>query len=98
MVFGFFCAESTQALTTSRIKRLYVFTRRVSVTLHSRLAKHSATRGGATRLAGAGVSPNASNLSMSRPDELPTLTTLGAIFRAGIAITHSPVACNAAKL
>ena len=69
-----------------------------SVTLHSRLAKHSATRGGVTRSLGAGVRPNASNLLKSRPDELPTFTTLGANLRAGMAITHSPVARKAAKL
>src|ERR1039457_635324 len=98
MVFGFFCAESTQALTTSRIKRLYVFTRRESTTLHSRLAKHSATRGGATRLAGAGVRRNLLNLSISRPEQLPTPTTFGASSSAGMAITHSFVARSATKL
>ncbi len=50
------------------------------------------------RIAGTGVRPKAANLSMSRPDELPTFTTLGANSSAGTAITHSPVARNAAKL
>src|SRR5271167_4348046 len=31
MVFGFFCAGSIQALSTSRTKRLYLLTRRVAV-------------------------------------------------------------------
>ena len=75
MVLGFFCVGSVQALSTSRIKRLYLFTSRVSATLHSRLAKHSAIKGGVTRWAEICVKPNASNLSISRPDELPTCTT-----------------------
>src|ERR1019366_81852 len=98
MVFGFFCAGSLQALSTSRINRLYFLTRRVSATLHSRLAKHSATRGGVTRSAGVWVNPNAANLLRSRPEQLPTSTTLGASFSPGRAITHSRVARNAAKL
>src|ERR1017187_8975886 len=98
MVFGFFCAGSVHALSTSRMNRVYLLTRLVSATLHSRLAKHSATRGGATRSAGAGVRPNLSNLSTSRPEQLPTFTTLGASSSAGTAITHSFVARNAAKL
>src|ERR1035441_8135775 len=98
MVFGSFCAGSVQALSTSRMKRLYLLTRRVSATLHSRLAKHSATRGGATRWAGVGVSPNLSNFSTSRPEQLPTSTTLDASSSAGTAITHSLVTRNAAKL
>src|ERR1035437_8952131 len=98
MVLGSFCVGSVQALSTSRTKRLYLLTRRVSATLHSRFAKHSATKGGATRLAGAGVKPNLLNLSKSRPEQLPTFTTLGASSRAGTAITHSLVARNAAKL
>jgi len=40
-------------------------------------------RGGATREAGNFVSPNASNLSMSRPDEFPTSTTFLTNLRAG---------------
>src|SRR5271165_1677666 len=98
MVLGFVCAGSVQAFSTSTTKRLYRLTRRVSVTLHSRLAKHSATRGGATRSAGVGVNPNATNLSTSRPEQLPTSTTLDASSSAGTAMTHSPVARNAAKL
>src|SRR5664280_756631 len=98
MVFGFLCAGSLHALTTSRTKRLYLLTRRVSATLHSRFAKHSATRGGDTRSAGSGVRPNLSNFSTSRPEQLPTPTTLPASFNAGTAITHSFVARNAAKL
>ena len=35
---------------------------------------------------------------MSRPEQLPILTTLGASSTAGMAITHSPVARKAAKL
>src|ERR1035441_4717087 len=92
MVFGFFCAGSDQALRTSRTKRLYLLTRWVSTTRHSRFAKHSATRGGATRLAGTGVSPNLLNLSTSRPEQLPMATTLDASSSAGSAITHSFVA------
>src|ERR1039458_8530532 len=98
MVFGFFCAGSIQALSTSRTKRLYLLTRRVSDTLHSRLAKRAATRGGATRSAGAAVRPNLANFSTSRPEQFPTSTTLGASARAGTAITHSFVVRNAAKL
>src|SRR5208283_944071 len=98
MVFGNFRVGSVQALRTSRIKRLYRLTRRVSTTLHSRLAKHSATRGGATRSAGVGVKPILWNFSTSRPEQLPTATTLGASSSAGTAITHSFVARNAAKL
>jgi len=45
MVLGFFWAGSIQALTTARTKRLYFLTSRVSATMHSRLAKHSATSG-----------------------------------------------------
>src|ERR1035438_2044231 len=86
MVFGFLCAGSVQALTTSRTKRLYLLTRRVSATLHSRLAKHSTTRGGATHSAGAGVKPNFSNFCTSRPEQLPTFTTLDASSSAGMAI------------
>src|SRR5208282_1628504 len=98
MVLGCFCAGSVQALSTSRTKRLYVFTRLVSTTLHSRLAKHSAIRGGATRSAGIGVRAKRSNFSTSRPEQLPTFTTLDASLSAGTAITHSFVARNAAKL
>src|SRR5664280_408100 len=98
MVLGFFCVGSDQALSTSRTKRLYLFTRRVSHTWHSRFAKHSATRGGDTRSGGTRVRPNASNFSTLRPEQLPTSTTLGASFSAGTAITHSFVARNAAKL
>src|ERR1039458_459924 len=98
MVLGSFCVGSVQALSTSRTKRLYLLTRRVSATLHSRFAKHSATRGAATRLAGAGVRPNLSNFFTSWPEQLPTPTTLPASFTAGMAITHSLVARNAAKL
>src|ERR1017187_5042293 len=98
MAFGFFCAGSIHVLTTSRIKRLNLLTRQVSATLHSRLAKHSATRGGVTSSAGTGVRPNLSNLATSRPEQLPTSATLGASCNAGMAITHCFVAVNAAKL
>src|SRR5271157_2967554 len=98
MVLGFFCVGSIQALRTSRTKRLNWLTRRVSITLHSRLAKHSATRGGATHPAGAFVRPNLSNLSTLRPEQLPIPTTMGASSSLGTAITHSLVARNAAKL
>src|SRR5665647_921823 len=98
MVLRRFCAGSIHAFRTSRMKRLYFGTRRVSLTLHSRLAKHSAISGGATRAAGTGVRPNAVNLSVLRPDTLPTLTTVPASLRAGMAITHSRVARSAAKL
>src|ERR1035438_7613399 len=97
MVFGFFCSGSDQALRTSRTKRLNLFTTWVSTTRHSRLAKHSTTRGGATRSAGVGVRPNLLNLSTSRPEQLPMATTLGASSSAGRAITHSFVARSAAK-
>src|SRR5664280_728460 len=69
MVFGRCCLGSVQAFTTSRTKRLYLSTKLVSTTLHSKLAKHSAMRGGATDSAGRGVSPNFLNLSTARPDE-----------------------------
>src|ERR1039458_8958335 len=98
MVFGFFCAGSIHALSTSRTKRLYLLTKLVSATLHSRLAKHSDTRGGATRSAGAGVRPNFWNFSTSRPEQLPTFTTSGASSSAGTATTHSFVFRKAAKL
>src|ERR1035437_7790626 len=98
MVLGFFCAGSLQALSTSKTKRLYRFTRLVSATLHSRLAKHSATRGGATRAAGIGVSPNAINLSRSPPEQFPTFTAWGASPSAGTATTHSRFARKAEKL
>src|SRR5664280_2138106 len=98
MVLGFFCVGSDQALSTSRTNRLNLVTRRVSTTRHSRFAKHSAIRGGDTRLAGTGVRPIALNFSTSRPEQLPIATTLGASFRAGMAITHSFVSRNAAKL
>src|ERR1035437_963557 len=90
MVLGFFCLGSVQAFNTSRTKRLYLFTRRLSTILHSRLAKHSAIKGAATRLAGTGVRPNVSNFATSRPEQVPTSTTFCARFNAGIAITHSP--------
>src|ERR1019366_3152382 len=45
-----------------------------------------------------GVKLNFSNLSTSRPEQLPIPTILGASSSAGIAITHSFVARNAAKL
>ena len=48
----------------------------LSTTLHSRLAKHSATSGAPTRVAGTGVSPMAANLSTERPLTLPQRTTL----------------------
>jgi len=73
-------------------------TSRRLTTRHSRLAKHSPISGGATRSAGSGVRRNALNLSMLQPEELPTFTTCGASLRAGMAITHSPVARSAAKL
>src|SRR3990172_4971400 len=98
MVLGRFCAGSIHALSTSRMKRLYLAASRVSYTLHSRLAKHSAMSGAATRAAGTGVRPKAVNLSVSRPDALPASTTFAASFRAGMAITHSPVARSAVKL
>src|SRR3989304_10019214 len=98
MCVGRFCAGSIQAFTTARMKMLYLGTRRGSRTLHSRLAKHSATSGGATSLAGTGVRPKAENLSMSRPEEFPTFTTFAASFLAGTAITHSRVVRSAAKL
>lgn len=41
IVFGRFCFGSIQALTTSSTNKLYFSTRRVSLILHSRLAKHS---------------------------------------------------------
>src|ERR1017187_5191436 len=97
MVFGFFCAGSIHALSTSSTKRLYLLTRRLFATLHSRLAKHSATRGGTTRSADAGVSPNLSNLFTFRPEQFPMATTFGASSSAGTAITHSFVARNAVK-
>ena len=53
---------------------------------------------GATRLARTCVSPNLLNLSMSRPEQLPIATTLGASSSAGIAITHSSFARREAKL
>ena len=37
-------------------------------------------------------------LVISRPEELPTFTTADANLSAGKAITHSPVACNAANV
>src|ERR1019366_8185076 len=98
MVFGFFCDGSVQALSSSNTNRLNLFTRRVSTTLHSRLAKHSASKAGATRSAGNGVKPNILNLSTSRPEQFPIPTTLGASSRAGTAITHSFVVRSAAKL
>jgi hypothetical protein len=50
---------------------LYLFTKRVSVTLHSRLAKHSLISGGATVADGTLVNSKAVNLSVSEPDEFP---------------------------
>src|ERR1022692_784827 len=91
MVLGFFWVGSVQGLRTSRIQGLYLFTKRVAATLHSRLAKHSAIKGGVTCWAGTGVKPNASNLSISRPDELPTCPTCGASNTVGLAIAHSRV-------
>src|SRR6476646_3356013 len=52
MFLGYFCDGSSHALITSRMKRLYRLTNRVSTTLPSRLAKHSVTRGGVTFLDG----------------------------------------------
>src|ERR1039458_3149712 len=98
MVFGSFCAGSIHTLSTSRTNMQYLLTNRPSATLHSRFAKHSATSGGATSSAGTGVRPNLSNLSTFRPEQLPTSTTLAANSSAGMAITHSFVARNAAKL
>src|ERR1017187_478578 len=98
MNFGLFCAGSVQALTTSSTKRLNLLTRLVSTTLHSKLAKHSATSGGTTRSAGAGVRRNLLNLSTSRAEQLPIPTTFGASSTAGIEITHSLIARSAAKL
>ena len=54
--------------------------------------------GAATLSAGSALSPNAANLSMSRPDELPIFTTLAASLRAGMAITHWREPRRAAKL
>jgi hypothetical protein len=51
----------------SRMQRLYLATKCVSVTLHSRLAKYSPISGGFTRAPGTGVSPDVANLSVSRP-------------------------------
>jgi hypothetical protein len=56
------------------------------------------TSGAFTCSADNGVRPKAANLSMSRPELLPTFTTFGAKPTAGIAITHSPVVRKAAKL
>src|ERR1022692_2517118 len=71
---------------------LDLFTKRASTTLHSRFANHSAIRGGVTRLAGAGVSPNLLNLFTSRPEKLPMATTLGASSSARIAPSFGAVA------
>src|ERR1039458_7229298 len=98
MVLDFCCAGLVHALSTSRTNSLYLLTRRVSATLHSRLNDHAAISGGATRSAGTGVSPKLSNFSTSRPEQLPTFTTLGASSSAGMAITHSFVVFNAPKL
>ena len=61
-----------------------------STTWHSRLAKHSATRGGGTRPAGNAVRPNLSNFSTSRPEQLPTFTILRASFNSGTASAKMP--------
>src|ERR1019366_9151340 len=98
MVLDWRFAGLIHALSTSMTKRLYLRTRRVSVTLHSRLAKHSAIRGGAMRSAGSGVNGNLWNFAKSRPEQLPILTTVAASSTAGIAITHSFVRFNAVKL
>jgi hypothetical protein len=74
-VLGFFGVGSFQAAGTSRIKILYLLTMVVSTTLHSRLARHSATRGGLTLLAGTGVRPKASNLSGHPARRVPICTT-----------------------
>jgi hypothetical protein len=79
-------------------KEIVLVDEKVSATLHSRLAKHSATRRGATHTAGAGVRPILLNLSTSRPEQLPIAGTLGASCSAETEITHSFVACNVAKL
>src|SRR5512143_4248465 len=71
---------------------------RVSQTRHSRLAKHSATRGACTCEAGSGVKPNFANLSTSRPDVLPQRTTWSAMSTPGMAITHWRVDLSAAWL
>lgn len=63
----------------------------VSATRHSRLQKHSSIKGAQTWFAGSGVSPKRLNLSLSRPEQLPTLTTVSARLREGIAIMASPV-------
>src|ERR1022692_2286052 len=98
MVFEFRSAGLVQALSTSRMNKLYFLTSRMSATLHSRLAKHSPINGDPTRCAGSGVNSNFSNFATWRPEQLPILTTLGASSTAGIAITHSLVALNAVKL
>ena len=89
---------SIQACTTSSTNRQYLLTRVVSTTLHSRLAKHSATSGAATVFAASGVRPKDWNLSTSRPDALPTFTAVAASFTDGTAMTHSLVLRSAAKL
>src|SRR5208282_6240661 len=98
MVFEFRSAGLIQALSTSRTNKLYFLTSRMSATLHSRLAKHSAINGDATRCAGSGVKSNLSNFATLRPEQLPILTTLGARSTAGMAITHSLVVLSAVKL
>jgi hypothetical protein len=77
---------------------LYLLTKLVSTTLHSILARHSATNGALTCSAAAGVRPKVSNLSTSSPEQLPMSTTLEIRSTVGIAITHSRVLRKAVKL
>src|SRR5574340_1500645 len=79
------------------MKKLYLFTSRVSTTLHSKLAKHSSISGGATQEAGFGVRPKCSNLSTSRPLVLPQPTTCLASSTEGMLMTHSRVDFKAAN-
>ena len=76
---GFLLRRVNPGLEHFKNKKIVLVDKRVSVTLHSRLAKQSAMSGGWMQVAGIVIRPNAPNFSRSRPDEFPTLTALSLV-------------------
>jgi len=88
-VLGFLRAGFTHALTALRMKKLYFSTKVLSATTHSILAQHWGRRGAWTREAGRVAMWNFLNLSVWRPVEFPTPTTVGANSTVPAGLDHA---------
>jgi hypothetical protein len=76
IVSGYFARGSTSALSTRRMDKLYLVTRFVSMTLHSKLAKHCSNNCAFDLLALSSLRSRRANFPRSQRDVLPMLTTL----------------------